>query len=283
AETLHPPQPEARPPPRAGIARLAPRRLHRGADGSARADVDHGGGGFHVSGGESHEIRTLNDVIRLGGVGDPFIDLLRCGMVVLALQRREHHQWRGTEGEPPSPEDLTKVGDRTILQNRTRQLVVLLLGLPLFVFSVLALAQAGSGSSCQWKFPKWFACVLATHENLAGALIGAGVVLVGAWTAWRAVQEQISSDHERALADREEAERLLAEDLTEYADGMAVAWILLEALEKDADQVRPQAAFDATAFMAERLSRPEAIATHRAMVETLGWDRRRSYMRLLRG
>ena len=62
-----------------------------------------------------------------------------------------------------------------------------------------------------------------------------------------------------------------------------VAWILLEELKKDADQVQPQAVFDATAFMAERLSRPEAIAAHRAVVEILGWDRRRSYMRLLRG
>jgi hypothetical protein len=109
------------------------------------------------------------------------------------------------------------------------------------------------------------------------------VVLLGAWTAWRAVQQQISSDRERALADREEVERLLSEDLTEYAEGMAVAWSQLEALEKDAEQVRPQAVFDATSFMAEQLSRPEVIATHRAMVEILGWDRRRRYMRLLHG
>jgi hypothetical protein len=35
--------------------------------------------------------------------------------------------------------------------------------------------------------------------------------------------------------------------------------------------------------MAERVSRPEAIATYRAMAEILGWDRRRSYTGLLRG
>src|SRR5260370_14639679 len=110
------------------------------------------------------------------------------------LRRHEHHRWRGTEGEPTSPEDPTKVRDRTILQSRNaRQLVAILLGLPLFVFSVLALAQAGSGSSCQWKFPKWFGCAVATHENLAGGLFGAAGVLLGAWIPWRAVQHQLHS------------------------------------------------------------------------------------------
>jgi hypothetical protein len=161
--------------------------------------------------------------------------------------------------------------------------VLLFFGLPILVFLVLALVQAGSGSSCRWAFPKWFGCVLAAHESLAGGLIGLAGVLLGAWVAWSAVQQQISADRERAIADREEAERLLSQDLTEYAEGMAIAWFLLEALEKDPDQVRPQAVFDATAFMAEQLSRPEAIATHRAMVEILGWERRRSYMSLLRG
>jgi hypothetical protein len=62
-----------------------------------------------------------------------------------------------------------------------------------------------------------------------------------------------------------------------------MAWCLLEDLPKDADQGRAQAVFEATAFMAERVSRPEAIATYQAMAEILGWDRRRSYSRLLRG
>src|SRR5262249_51943186 len=189
-----------------------------------------------------------------------------------------------SNNEPSLPdEEPTKVGDRTILQNRTLQLVALLFVLPLFTFSVLTLAQAGSGSSCHWKFPKWFGCVMAAHESLAGGLIGATVVLLGAWTAWIAVQQQISSDRERAVADREEAERLLSEDLTDYGDGMAAAWRLLVALPKEADQDHAQAVFEAVAYMAERVSRPEAIATYRSMAEILGWDRRRRYSGLLRG
>src|SRR5215471_7113218 len=118
------------------------------------------------------------------------------------------------------------------------------------------LPAAGSGSSCQWKFPKWFGCVMTAHESLAGGLIGAAVVLLGAWIAWIAVQQQISFDRERAVADREEVERLLSEGLTEYAEGMAAAWRLLVALPKEADPDRAKAVFDATAYMAERVSRP---------------------------
>ena len=169
------------------------------------------------------------------------------------------------------------------LQKRTTQFVLLFFGLPLFVFLVLALAQAGSGSSCHWAFPKWFGCVLAAHENLAGSLIGLAGVLLGAWVAWSAVQQQINADRERAMADRVEADRLLSEALTNYADGMATAWRHLVALPEDADQDTAWNVYEATAYMAERLSRSELIANYRAMADTLGWDRRMKYGALLRG
>jgi hypothetical protein len=57
--------------------------------------------------------------------------------------------------------------------------------------------------------------MLAKHEGLAGGLIGTVGVLLGAWIAWLAVQQQINAERDRAMADREEAERLLAEDLTD--------------------------------------------------------------------
>src|SRR5215831_14165497 len=74
------------------------------------------------------------------------------------------------------------------------------------------------------------------HENLAGGLIGLARVLLGAWVAWSAVQQQINADRERAMADRVEADRLLSEAFTDYADGMATAWRYLVALPEDADQ-----------------------------------------------
>ncbi len=169
------------------------------------------------------------------------------------------------------------------MKNRAIQLFAVLFGLPLFVYSVLALAQAGSGSSYHWTFPKWFGCVIAAHEGLAGGLIGAAGALLAAWIAWTAVQHQISSENERAIADRAEAERLLSEDLTDYAEGMGAAWRLLEGLPEGIDDKKAWPTFQATAFMAEWVSRPERIANYRAMADILGWDRRRRYKAVLSG
>jgi hypothetical protein len=152
-----------------------------------------------------------------------------------------------------------------------------------FVFSVMALAQVGNGGSCHWAFPKWFGCVLSTHESLAAGLIGTAGALVAAWVAWSAVQQQIKDERERALADRREAERLLVDDLTDYADVMAAGWRLLVDLPEKADESLRHRVFDGVAFMAKHLSRPEQIANYRAMADILGWDRRRRYNALLRG
>ena len=170
-----------------------------------------------------------------------------------------------------------------MMQRRTTQLVVLIFGLLLFVYSILALAQAGGGSSCRWVFTKWLGCILSNRESLAGALFGAAGALVAAWIAWTAVQLQINAERERMMADRKENEQLLVHDLTDYATGMAAAWRLLGALPDGADQESTRRVREATAYMAERVSRPEPIATYRAMAETLGWERRRSYNAVLSG
>jgi hypothetical protein len=106
---------------------------------------------------------------------------------------------------------------------------------------------------------------------------------VAAWVAWSAVQQQIKDERERALADRREAERLLVDDLTDYADVMAAGWRLLVDLPEKADESLRHRVFDGVAFMAKHLSRPEQIANYRAMADILGWDRRRRYNALVRG
>jgi hypothetical protein len=89
------------------------------------------------------------------------------------------------------------------LQKPTTQFFVLLFGLPLFTFLVLALAQWGSGSSCHWQFPKWFGCVLEAHNSLAAGLIGAAGALFAAWIAWTAVQRQLEVQQQQAsIVDR---------------------------------------------------------------------------------
>jgi hypothetical protein len=161
------------------------------------------------------------------------------------------------------------------------ELFALVLWLCLFVYLVLALAEGGSGSSCHWVFPRWFGCVLSAHETLAGALIGAAGVLIGAWIAWTAVQQQINADHHRLIADRVQAEQLLEADLTNYAEGMAAAWCLLVALSEQTTDEAKTATREATAYMARQLSRADRIANYRAMSNILGWDRRVSYIGLI--
>ena len=66
------------------------------------------------------------------------------------------------------------------------------------LFLVLAGVDAGAAEKCAPKFPKWFGCVIASHESLSGGLIGAGGALLAAWLAWHAIMAQINSD--RAIA-----------------------------------------------------------------------------------
>jgi hypothetical protein len=170
------------------------------------------------------------------------------------------------------------------MNSRNGQLLALAFSLVLFVYLILALSEAGGTAGCHWAFPRWFGCVLWTHETLAAGLIGAGGVLIAAWIAWTAVQQQINAEQQRIVADRIEAERLLAEDLTNYADGMAAAWRLLVVVPDPLPEPQAwEATREATAYMAGRLSRPEHIANFRAMAEILGWDRRRKYLPLIKG
>jgi hypothetical protein len=167
---------------------------------------------------------------------------------------------------------------------RIGQLLLAALCFVVFVYLVLALAEVGGVAGCHWAFPRWFGCVLYLHETLAGSLIGAAGALTAAWIAWTAVQHQINAERERMLADRKEAEQLLAADLSEYADGMAAAWRLLVAVPNPLPEPGAwEGTRQATAYVAERLSRADQIANHQAMAEILRWDRRRKYLALIKG
>jgi hypothetical protein len=91
----------------------------------------------------------------------------------------------------------------------------------------------------------------------------------------------LDAERVSANADRIEAERLLAEDLLRYADGVGAAWRLLAPIE-EGEKVKDQV-FEATAYMAEIVSRPDTLSYLRAMAEILGWERRRKYLKLIGG
>jgi hypothetical protein len=93
---------------------------------------------------------------------------------------------------------------------------VLLLGLVvgLLVFAdAYALAEHASGcapSLRQSKWPMYFGCLMAAHEDLAAGLLGGAGALWAAWLAFQAIQEQIEEERnarERQNADEEEDRR----------------------------------------------------------------------------
>ena len=76
-----------------------------------------------------------------------------------------------------------------------------------FIYLVLALAEAGGLAACHWAFPRWFGCVLYVHESLAAGLIAAAGALTAAWIAWSAVQQQINAERQRTTAERRDGPR----------------------------------------------------------------------------
>jgi hypothetical protein len=85
---------------------------------------------------------------------------------------------------------------------RWHQSALLALGILVFIVTVLALAQMGATTRCALQFPKWVGCVLASHENLAGGLIGAGGTVLAGWIAWIAVHKELTFTAESAATER---------------------------------------------------------------------------------
>jgi hypothetical protein len=86
------------------------------------------------------------------------------------------------------------------------KLVLAIVALAVVVYAVLGVAEMGStrDNLCQLKIPKWFGCVIAKHESLAGGLIGAIGTILAALIAWTAVERQIAN--EKMLQTRREEE-----------------------------------------------------------------------------
>jgi hypothetical protein len=85
--------------------------------------------------------------------------------------------------------------------------LVAALGSVVFIYLVLALAEAGGLAACHWAFPRWFGCVLYVHESLAAGLIAAAGALSAASIAWTAVQQQLNAEKERTRANQRDTPR----------------------------------------------------------------------------
>jgi hypothetical protein len=87
---------------------------------------------------------------------------------------------------------------------RHGQFWLLLIGLPVLIFALLALALLGlePDRRCTMQFPKVLGCLLSRHENLAGGLIAASGAIFAAWLAWTAVRDQTAVARRQIADDR---------------------------------------------------------------------------------
>ena len=163
--------------------------------------------------------------------------------------------------------------------------IIAALGLTVFVFAILAGAELAMTPTttgyCDLKFPKWFGCVIANHENLAGGLIGAAGTLFAGWLAWTAVQTQMAEAKNRAEADRKEVERLLHFDVDNIAEALGAIWRVLENIHGEETAENNDTRLGAVKTGISFVADPIWIETTRSMIEVLGWERRRLYASLL--
>lgn len=164
--------------------------------------------------------------------------------------------------------------------------IIAALALIILVFGILAGAELAmnptSTGYCELKFPKWFGCVIANHENLAGGLIGAAGTLFAGWLAWTAVQTQMADARDRAEADRKEVEGLLEVDVENIAEVLGALWKVLEFVDQRDETLEMQDHhIDAIQTGIDFAADPAWIETTRSMIEVLGWRRRRDFASLL--
>ena len=148
------------------------------------------------------------------------------------------------------------------------------------LFCVLALANSGTEQPCRFN-RVWLGCLLSKHDGLAGGLLGALVTLAAAWVAWSAVQRQIDETKALALADRNEAKRMLSADLSGVADGLGAVWRILRKAAETGDEKAFHAAHSVVQWALERITAPEAMKGRRQMLSALAWKDRQAFTSLV--
>jgi hypothetical protein len=98
------------------------------------------------------------------------------------------------------------------------------------VYAVLALAQVGDihDNLCELKFPKWFGCVLAKRESLAGGLIGAAGTILAGLIAWSAVERQIANEKMLQTRREEETHQVIRAELRPHLDMYRLIWRIID-------------------------------------------------------
>jgi hypothetical protein len=113
---------------------------------------------------------------------------------------------------------------------RSVQGLCIVLGSIVATVAVLAAAVAWGPHHCAAVFPKIIGCAFGNYESLSGGMVAAGAALFAGWLAWSGVQVQIAAEERRAAADKVEVERVLQDDLDNFADALGAIWRILESL-----------------------------------------------------
>jgi hypothetical protein len=156
---------------------------------------------------------------------------------------------------------------------------VIIIGSALLI-SALALASAVAWGphGCAFTLPQVIGCALGTYENLSGGLLAADAAIFGGWLAWRAVQTQIASENERARADRNEIERVLTEEVEQYAEALTAVWKLLIRLDEGvSDDATEASLVQGLEWGLDSITSKSWLEPAKEMISGLGWDRRSQY------
>jgi hypothetical protein len=165
---------------------------------------------------------------------------------------------------------------------RWMQGLCIVVGSIIVTVAVLAGALAWGPQHCKPAFPMVIGCALGSYESLAGGMIASVAALIAGWLAWSAVQVQIEAEEKRAIADRVEVEKVLAQDVDTFAEALASIWKILEGIDLGEAKI-DQAKQDAIDYGIEAIAKENWLSTSRRMVTVLGWERRRRYEELFDG
>ena len=138
------------------------------------------------------------------------------------------------------------------LLSRTVQGTLLGVGVLTAIIGLLAAADAGSASHCAPVFPKWFGCVLAARESLAGGLIAAGAATFAGWLAWSGVRDQVRAERDLSTARERGSQQAILIEMKNLFDTLNEMWRAIDLAlmpEPTAEQRRHRIALANSAMM----------------------------------
>jgi hypothetical protein len=157
--------------------------------------------------------------------------------------------------------------------SRRVQGTLLCAGICTAIIGILAAADAGAPSHCASQFPKWFGCILDTHEGLAGGLIGAGGAIFAGWLAWTGVRDQVQAERDLSSAKERGSLRAILVEMNDLFESLNEIWRTIDLTlqpEQPAEQRNHRIALANSLFMI--LPGAEQLATLKNFTDAMAKD-----------